>query len=225
MVLGEKEIMKREIVVGIFFFVAMAILGYYTIIMTGGLFERPDEYFMTVRFPYVGGLNSKTKVRVNGVVSGEVESISLDENNVVVVVLKMTKRFRLYANYQISVQSEGALGLRYVSINPGSRMINNQLVEEVQDYAHLEGRAVGDTLAMISELIAENRDNVYNTIKNIREVTEKINKGHGTLGKLINEGKVHDSTEGLIRELRDAIEDTREQAPVTSFIRAALTAF
>ncbi len=217
--------MKKEIVVGIFFIIAMAILGYYTIIMTGGLFDRPDVYYITVRFPSVGGLNTKTKVRVNGVVSGEVERIDLDENNVVAVNLKMTRRFRLYANYQISIQSEGALGLRYVSINPGNRMINNQLVEEIQDYANLEGRSIGDTLAMISELIAENKDNVYNTIKNIREVTEKINKGHGTLGKLINEGKVHDSTEGLIRELRDAIEDTREQAPVTSFIRAALTAF
>ncbi len=217
--------MKKEIVVGIFFIIAMAILGYYTIIMTGGLFDRPDVYYITVRFPYVGGLNTKTKVRVNGVVSGEVERIDLDENNVVVVTLRMTRRFRLYANYQISIQSEGALGLRYVSISPGNRMINNQLLEEILDYSNLEGRSIGDTLAMISELIAENRDNVYNTIKNIREVTEKINKGHGTLGKLINEGKVHDSTEGLIRELRDAIEDTREQAPVTSFIRAALTAF
>ncbi|MCX7678369.1 MAG: MlaD family protein [Spirochaetes bacterium] len=217
--------MKREVIVGIFFFVAMAILGYYTIIMTGGLFERPEEYYMTVRFPYVGGLNTKTKVRVNGVVAGEVHSISLDENNMVVVVLKMNKRFRLYANYQIIIQSEGALGLRFVSILPGSRMVNNQLVEEIQDYTNLEGRAISDTLALVSELIAENRENVYVTIKNIREVVEKINKGHGTLGKLINEGKVHDSTEGLIRELRDAIEDTREQAPVTSFIRAALTAF
>lgn len=217
--------MKKEIVVGIFFFIAMAILGYYTIIMTGGFFDRPEEYYMTVRFPHVGGLATKTKVRVNGVISGEVYRIDLDENNVVVVVLKMNRKFRLYANYQISIQSEGALGSRYVSINPGNRMINNQLLEEIRDYTHLEGRSFGDTLALLSELIAENRENVYATIKNIREVTEKINKGHGTLGKLINEGKVHDSTEGLIRELRDAIEDTREQAPVTSFIRAALTAF
>ena len=61
--------------------------------------------------------------------------------------------------------------------------------------------------------------------REFESITEKIDTGQGTLGKLINENRVHDSTDGLIKELRDAIEDTREQAPVTSFIRAALTAF
>jgi phospholipid/cholesterol/gamma-HCH transport system substrate-binding protein len=66
---------------------------------------------------------------------------------------------------------------------------------------------------------------VYQTISNIKSITQKIDEGKGTLGKLINDNRVHENTDGLIKELRDAIEDTREQAPITSFIRAALTAF
>ena len=42
---------------------------------------------------------------------------------------------------------------------------------------------------------------------------------------MINEDTIHADTGKLIKELRDAVEDSREQAPVTSFIRAALTAF
>jgi phospholipid/cholesterol/gamma-HCH transport system substrate-binding protein len=218
--------MKKEIAVGIFFFIAMGILSYYTIIMTGELLERRDVYFMHVHFTSVEGLSSKAKVKVNGVVGGGVHDIQLNEDdNSVKVALRMTRKFRLYRNYKISIRSESALGGRYVSIDPGKRIIGNQLVEELHEYNALEGQAFGDPLALLSELITENRDNVFNTIKNIRSITEKIDAGQGTLGKLINENKVHDNTDGLIKELRDAIEDTREQAPVTSFIRAALTAF
>lgn len=218
--------MKKEIAVGIFFFIAMGVLAYYTIIMTGELLERRDVYFMHVHFTNVEGLSSKAKVKVNGVVGGGVHDIQLNEDdNSVKVALRMTRKFRLYSNYKISIRSESALGGRYVSIDPGKRIIGNQLVEELREFDALEGQAFGDPLALLSELITENRDNVFNTIKNIRSITEKIDAGQGTLGKLINENKVHDNTDGLIKELRDAIEDTREQAPVTSFIRAALTAF
>ena len=37
--------------------------------------------------------------------------------------------------------------------------------------------------------------------------------------KLINKAQT------LVDELKDVVEDVREQAPITSFIRAALTAF
>lgn len=218
--------MKKEIAVGLFFFFAMGVLAYYTIIMTGELLERSDIFFMNVHFTNVEGLSSKAKVKINGVVGGGVQDIQLNEDdNTVMVKLRMTRKFRLYRNYKISIRSESALGGRYVSIDPGKRIIGNQLVEEVREYGALEGQSFGDPLTMLSELIAENRDNVFNTIKNVRSITEKIDTGQGTLGKLINENKVHADADGLIKELRDAIEDTREQAPVTSFIRAALTAF
>ncbi len=49
--------------------------------------------------------------------------------------------------------------------------------------------------------------------------------GQGTLGKLVNENKVYNNADDLIKELKDTMEDAREQAPITSFIRAALLAF
>ncbi len=218
--------MKKEIAVGLFFFIAMGVLAYYTIIMTGEFMERRDSFFMNVHFTSVEGLSSKAKVKINGVVSGGVHDIQLNEDdNTVTVKLRMTRKFRLYSNYRISIRSESALGGRYVSIDPGKRVVGDRTMEEVVEYDDLDGQSYGDPLTLLSELIADNRDNLFNTIKNVRSITEKIDTGQGTLGKLINENRVHDSTDGLIKELRDAIEDTREQAPVTSFIRAALTAF
>ena len=89
----------------------------------------------------------------------------------------------------------------------------------------MKGISGDDPIALISDLVNENRDNIYTTIRNIQQITTKLNSGQGTLGQLINDNRVHENANDLVRELRDTMEDAREQAPVTSFIRAALTAF
>lgn len=96
----------------------------------------------------------------------------------------------------------------------------------------LSGINAGDPIAGLSELIEENRENVKKTIQNIAEITKKINEGKGTVGQLINDSELHDNANTLVsdakvvvREMRESLEDTREQAPVTSFIRILLTSF
>lgn len=218
--------MKKELAVGVFFVVSMMILGYFTIVMTGGFFGPSDYYYLNVRFSNVEGLALNDKVRVNGVMAGKVDDVSLDgEDGFVSVRLRMLTRFSLYENYKIKIRPEGALGGRYVGIYPGSRMAGGVRMAKLLDYSNLRGEAYADAFALLSDFIEENREDVRSTIQNIRDITDKINTGKGTLGKLVNEDRVHDSTGDLIKELREAIEDTREQAPVTSFIRAALTAF
>ena len=96
----------------------------------------------------------------------------------------------------------------------------------------LSGVSAGDPLAGLSQLIDENRDDLRRTVNNIADITTKINEGRGTIGQLINNDDLHRNANTLVtdaqvvvKELREGLEDTREQAPVTSFIRAALTAF
>jgi len=71
----------------------------------------------------------------------------------------------------------------------------------------------------------ENRENIYYLIKNIRGITEKLNSGEGTIGKLLADEEMHTKTDELIKDVKETLEDAREQAPITSFIRAALTIF
>jgi phospholipid/cholesterol/gamma-HCH transport system substrate-binding protein len=209
---------KNEIVVGIFFFTAMAILGYFTIIMSGEIFQRYEYYRVNVIFPSIEGLGVNDKVKVNGVLSGTVEDIQLRDNIVWV-------RLKMYIKYKIRIKNETALGGKYVSIKPGSAILKGKYFAVIDIGQNLAGQTIEDPFGIISEFIEENKDNVRIAIRNIRDITEKINRGKGTLGKLVNEEKVHEDADDLIKELREAIEDTREQAPVTSFIRAALMAF
>lgn len=101
-----------------------------------------------------------------------------------------------------------------------------------ESFVTLQGESSGDPVAGFSEMISENRRNVRETIENIRSITGKINNGNGTLGLLVNDDELHQNANTLVSdaqtvvtEIRESLEDTREQAPVTSFVRAALTAF
>jgi phospholipid/cholesterol/gamma-HCH transport system substrate-binding protein len=217
--------MKNEIAVGLFFFLALLILGYFTVIMSGDIFETRQYYRMTVVFPSVEGLDNTSKVKVNGVLSGFVEEVMLMPDNNVFVKLKMYHKFLLFENYKIKVRYETMLGGRFVGVDPGSSFKDGKNYPMVESRINLKGESMIDALAELSDLIAENRANVYKTIKNIAEITSKINKGQGTLGKLVNENKVYNNADDLIKELRETMEDAREQAPITSFIRAALLAF
>ena len=216
---------KNEIAVGILFFIALSVLGYFTIIMKEDLFESRTYYHITIIFPNIEGLGRSDRVKINGVDSGIVEHVKLLESNNVLVGVKMYNQFTLYENYRIKIKNETALGGKYISIDPGVRFKDNKHYAVVENRENLKGESVGDLFGAISELIAENRENIYKSIKNIKEITSKINKGQGTIGKLVNENKVHDDADDLITEVRETVEDSREQAPITSFIRAALLAF
>lgn len=104
--------------------------------------------------------------------------------------------------------------------------------ESAKTMTALQGQNAGDPVAGLAEMISENRDDVRRTIQNVAEITDKINNGRGTIGLLINDNQLHENATTLVtdarlvvREMRESLEDTREQAPVTSFLRAALTAF
>jgi len=213
-----------ELIVGIVFFSAMAVLGYYTIIR-GEVFDKKEFYYATVIFDNVEGLSIGAKILVNGVESGTVSSIDLTLDSKVAARLKLFRVFTLYENYQITLKNQSALGGRVIVIYPGSREVDGDVRYAVDSMENLSGKTISAPLSKLSEIMDENLEGIRDTIKNINEFSRKINKGDGTVAKLVNTDTLHKETEDLLKELRDTIEDAREQAPVTSFIRAALTAF
>ncbi len=234
--------------VGSLFFVALAVVGYFTIITEGGPLKK-ELYTMQVYFPNSEGIKLGSKVTVRGVPYGYVSKVNLiqldKEGNIlgateegisskVEVMMVLQKPLKLYDNYSIKIRNESLLSGRVIAIDPGFYVATtfNSPDIVVTSRKFIEGGTMDDPLVSLSELIAENRNDIRKTISNISQITDKINNGQGTLGKLINNDEIHSNVNTtltdaqiVLRELREGLEDTREQAPVTSFIRAALTAF
>ena len=234
--------------VGSLFFVALSVVGYFTIITEGGPLKK-ELYTMQVYFPNSEGIKLGSKVTVRGVPYGYVSKVNLiqldREGNIlgateegisskVEVLMVLQKPLKLYDNYSIKIRNESLLSGRVIAIDPGFYVAPSFNSPEilVTSRKFIEGGTMDDPLVSLSELIAENRNDIRKTISNISQITDKINNGQGTLGKLINNDEIHSNVNTtltdaqiVLRELREGLEDTREQAPVTSFIRAALTAF
>lgn len=228
----------QSILVGIIFFVAIAVLGYYTILLKDELFDSRNYYTVRVEFQNGFGIKRNDPVKVLGVYSGYVTDVALKDNNVE-VVLKMFNRFTLYENYKIKVKSEGFMGAKAVEIKPGSGFDDDRSYREIEVNQILEGSPSGDLMGTLEDLVGENKEAITESVANIRVTTanfkefsykmnfiaDKIAKGEGTLGKLIVDDKLANQASDTISSLKDTMEDAREQAPITSFIRAALMAF
>lgn len=262
--------------VGLLFFGALALVGYFTVLSEGGPFAQQGK-LVVLYFDHADGIKAGNRVTVLGVPSGfirDVELVSVDVqgrpvpddsleqySQKVAMTLELFEDVVFYEDYSASVQTESILGGKVVAINPGSATSEEdgephrrlQILSvsrselrsagmdavEYQIRQRSEGRGVdlqgtisGDPIAGFADLMNENRDNIRVTMSNIAEITTKINHGRGTIGLLVNEDDLHRNATILVtdsqivlRELREQLEDTREQAPVNSFIRAALTAF
>jgi phospholipid/cholesterol/gamma-HCH transport system substrate-binding protein len=59
----------------------------------------------------------------------------------------------------------------------------------------------------------------------LADLTAQINRGNGTVGKLLTDESVYVEAQALLKELRESIQDLREQAPINSFIGVVFSAF
>ena len=75
-----------------------------------------------------------------------------------------------------------------------------------------------ESLQQASETFAENRQEVRKTLKNLAEITERIKKGKGTLGKLINDKTLYTELKKSVKTLGKASSViTRTQLHIEAF--------
>ncbi len=81
---------------------------------------------------------------------------------------------------------------------------------------------------MLGRLMSEDDalyDDIAATAASLREITEKIQHGEGTMGKLVTEDELYEEAKLLLHEIRAAIDDFRETAPITTFTSIFFGAF
>ena len=61
----------------------------------------------------------------------------------------------------------------------------------------------------IDTLVSDNGGKISSTMTNLQSVTDKLNKGEGTLGKLINDSKIHDELVATVGEIKTAAAEAK----------------
>ncbi len=113
---------KIEFLVGLFL---LAGIGAFLILVFNvaniKVSSQSDTYTLTAHFSNVGGLKTRSPVKVGGVVVGRVSDIQLDPQQLdALVTLKVDKKYEHFPeSSSLAIQTSGLLGEQYLALTPG----------------------------------------------------------------------------------------------------------
>lgn len=237
--------MDLQVRVGIFIFSGL-LLAMVIVFLLGGqkqLFER--QYSLTATFDEISGLRVGAPVQLAGVRVGVVDQIafapSVGEKKVQVRLrINRDTQERIRADSTAAIETQGLLGDKLVAISHGSadqpvledggilsveeRPSIFQLAEKGADVIANVNKA-SKALARVLEELEKGKmtDELKVASQELRSILQKINRGEGTLGALVNDpslyydirrlfGKVERNR--LLRSIiRSRIRDVEKESP------------
>lgn len=171
--------------------IALFIIGIYFIGEKQQLFR--STFHLSGVFRDVAGLQAGNNVRLSGINVGTVENINIVSDTSVrveIVVDESIRRF-IKKDASASIGSEGLMGNKIIIINPGTggkmEIGNNDTVQTIQPIN------MDDILVSLKSSI----DNTTVITSNLSKITDNVQSGKGTLGRLLTDkslGKTFDST-------------------------------
>jgi len=109
-----------ETVVGIFVAIGLLAIAYMTVKLGHVNILGADSYSLNARFTDVSGLRTGSPVNVYGIEIGRVEAVTIDQQNErALVELSISNNVSIYADAIASIRTEGLIGDKYISIDPG----------------------------------------------------------------------------------------------------------
>ena len=109
-----------ETAVGIFVVFGLFCVGYMSVNLGNVGLLVDVSYSLLARFTSVSGLRAGSSIQMLGIEIGRVDKLTMDqENQMAVVKFRINKGIKIYDDAIASIKTEGLIGDRYVSIDPG----------------------------------------------------------------------------------------------------------
>lgn len=148
-----------------------------------------NNIYIRAFFDNVEGLRSGAAVRLNGLNVGSVSDIKLmqREQYRVEVTLRINKSVKdfIRLDSKAAIETEGIIGSKIVIITPGTDV--NPAIED-------GGIIMSQTPVNMTQIIAETQNimaYMKDLTKEFADVFQKVNKGEGTIGKLVNDDELY----------------------------------
>ena len=223
--------------VGLFFLLGVALIWVTFETLGDGSALKKKGYVVIAGFENLKELKSGDDVRMAGVKIGVVDITRL-ENNRAVAELRIDPTVKIAADAQATIGSAGLLGTNYIAVTlgtPGAALLAegaeitttasadlNTIMTQIGELgSKLEGAlgSIGDVIGgkdgepgmfqRLDTLLTENSEKVNVSLSNLQEITTKVNAGEGTLGKLINDPRLHDELLASVGEIKVAAGEAR----------------
>ena len=181
-----------EVVVGVFMVAVIALLGYFTIVISGVdiMFGRTRAQ-ATIAFRDVGGLKERDNVVYRGMKVGSVERISLGASNILVQV-SVDDDVVLRKSYRVSVAALSLLGGNYLLLEEGA----GEPLPLATTVFHGEPpvdwmRDLGAIARNLNDLTSDGNvrsivTNFEATAANLNAIVARVERGEGTMGQLFS---------------------------------------
>jgi phospholipid/cholesterol/gamma-HCH transport system substrate-binding protein len=226
----------QTIRVGLFFVLGVALLWITFESLTGGRVFGEKGYPLIARFDNLKGLQKGDMVLMAGVRIGTVTGTSLVGRKAQATISIMPD-VKIASDAVAMVAQSSLLGTNHLEVTVGSpsapplapgaeiktqetigmneviarlgslgdRM--EQVVDEIGQT--LKGGKGGSLFTKIDTLVTENGPKLTATMSNLQDITTKIRNGDGTLGRLVNDPKLHDELVASAEELKATAHDAR----------------
>ena len=194
-----------EVVVGVFMVAVLALLVYFTVVISGVdvLFGR-EKALARIAFTDVGGLKERDNVVYRGMKVGIVEKIELAPTNVMVTVL-VDRDVVLRETCQASVSALSLLGGNYLLLEEGAGAVQPLATTVFRGDPPIDWvRDLGKIAGSLNEVLNDGSfrsivSNFEATAENVNKIVARVERGEGTAGRL------HSRDDTVYQDLREAV--------------------
>lgn len=184
-----KQLEGARLGIFVFFGTVLLVVSIFLLGSKEKLFTRSIE--IKAYFAQIEGLKSGAPVRLSGYDIGSVSSISFSNDSTGNVEVKMRidnelKHF-IHIDSEASIETEGLVGKKIVTITAGSGDAS-----EVGDNGVIRSKNPVNISAIMEETKSI-MGNINNLTKDFTGIFTKINKGEGSIGKLVNDDQLYKS--------------------------------
>jgi phospholipid/cholesterol/gamma-HCH transport system substrate-binding protein len=222
---------QQTLRVGLFFILGVALIWVTFETLSGGKVFKDQGYHIIAGFETLKELKEGDEVRMAGVKIGEVEKTQLAGRRAE-AILRINPDVKIKADATASIIMAGLIGTNYIGVDLGTESADdlrdgaeiktkttpdlNSVMSQIGELGkklegalgNLGGALSGDgkggpgIIQKVDQLVTENRENIQKTSTNLQQITDKVNKGEGTLGKLINDPKLHDELVATLGDIK-----------------------
>lgn len=190
---GKRKDVFSEAIVGVFMLAILAVLIYFTVIISGVDVLRGDrKVFASVTFDQVGGLKDRDNVMYRGTKVGLVDDVVVTPSNLLVRI-EIDRAVVLRRGYRIAVCNLSMLGGSYLLLEEGTGDVLDL------ETTVFRGETPTDWMQDVSKIARNLREltskpefdaivtNLEVTSEKAKVIAERLERGEGTLGKLLSD--------------------------------------